>query len=33
MDRRLAQEVEQILDRDAQFDVATLSRAPEGDRK
>ena len=28
----LARELEQILDRDAQFDVATLSRAPEGDR-
>lgn len=28
----LARELEQILDRDAQFDVATLSLAPEGDR-
>jgi MscS family membrane protein len=28
----LARQLEQILDRDAQFDVATLSRAPEGDR-
>src|SRR5580692_10463418 len=27
----LAQQLERILDRDAQFDVATLSRSPEGD--
>ncbi len=30
---RLAQQLEQVLNRDAQFDVAALSREPEGDRE
>jgi hypothetical protein len=30
---QLAQQLEQILDRDARFDVAALSRNPEGDRE